>query len=111
MAFVGVMMLHVEKYFTAVNLFQRNRMPIIASSRKFWINEWDDMGKSLTWVGFAIALDDEILGVYNGWAEFDIHDAEPYMYFVLGFCIDSWIVRFKKKTGFRTQKIDLELYK
>jgi len=106
----GVFMLHFEKFFRFVNLAQKNHLGW-KSLVKFWKFEWDDIVRSLMWLGILIAIDDEILAKYNTWAETDIELLQPWMYFAAGFGIDRIIVSIKKNTKFLDRKIDINLYK
>lgn len=109
MAVYGVMLLHIYKWFIFVGLAQKKKLGWKAPF-KFWLLEWDDIGKSLVWVGIMIVLDDEVLGWYNGWAEVDVTDVQPWMYFVGGFFIDSLRRAIATKAKFKDPEIDIDLY-
>jgi len=110
MGVYGVFMLHFEKFFRFVNLAQKHKLGW-RSIGKFWWLEWDDIVRSLMWFGLVVVYDDELLSIYNGWAETDVQQAQHWMYFVAGFGIDRLIVNLKQKTKFIDRKIDLDLYR
>lgn len=110
MAVYGALFWHVEKFFVFVNQAQKHKLKA-GAYRRFWAFEWDDIVRSLFWVGVFIAGDDDVMGMYNKWAEQDILSMEPWMYLLAGFVIDSFRKWVYKKANIQEHKIDMSLYK
>lgn len=93
LAFIGVVAWHFEIWRREKN--KSDKLDEKFNHRKFFSKEWDDIVRSMFWVGLAIAFDDELLEWYNGWAEVDYAQLEKWMYFVGGFSIDRIVQQFK----------------
>ena len=74
--------------------------------RSYWKTETRETLRSLIWIGILIAFDDELLSWYNHFTWHDKQETFPAMYFVGGFFIDYFRIKFSNFNKSTNEKPD-----